>query len=78
MGAAEAWPALELGGAGLAGLATPLAPRLPCPVLDNLAEALQATVPLALGPGAPASPRSNEPGPWKDLSPALTQWLDSS
>jgi len=75
------WPAARcvlLGGAGLAGLAAPLAPRLSCPVLDNLAEALQATVPLALGDGPQASPRSNEPGPWLQLSPALAQWLDTS
>lgn len=79
--ALERWPAARcvlLGGAGLAGLAAPLAPRLPFPVLDNLAEALQATVPLALAGDAPATAGSSEPGPWKDLSPALTQWLDSS
>ena len=54
------WPAAQsvlLGGAGLAGLAAPLAARLPCPVLDNLAEALAAAVPLALAaPAADAGP----------------------
>jgi Asp/Glu/hydantoin racemase len=75
------WPAARsvlLGGAGLAGLAAPLAAQLPCPVLDNLAEALQAAVPLALAAPAGASARSAEPGPWADLSPALAAWLGSA
>ncbi|MCU0966629.1 MAG: aspartate/glutamate racemase family protein [Burkholderiaceae bacterium] len=78
------WPAARsvlLGGAGLAGLATPLAGRLPCPVLDNLELALQAAVQAAgqaMGQAAEdidAPARSAEPGPWNALSPELTRWL---
>jgi Asp/Glu/hydantoin racemase len=72
------WPAAQsvlLGGAGLAGLAAPLAARLPCPVLDNLSEALDATVQAALAaPGAEPA-RIAEPGPWQGLSPELDHWL---
>lgn len=76
------WPAARavlLGGAGLAGLATPLAARLPVPVLDNVHEALTAVVQHALrahadGPAAPTA----EPGPWQGLSPELTRWLGSA
>lgn len=73
------WPQARcvlLGGAGLAGLAAPLAEHLPCPVLDNLAEALQLTVPLALA--APAAAPRTEPGPWTGLSPALADWLGTA
>lgn len=71
------WPgtrAVLLGGAGLAGLAAPLAGRLPCPVLDNVHEAVQAAAAAALAGGtlADAAP---EPGPWAGLSPELTHWL---
>jgi len=75
------WPTAQsvlLGGAGLAGLAAPLAARLPCPVLDNLAEALAATVPMALAAPAADVARRAEPGPWQGLSPELAHWLDST
>lgn len=81
-GAAEAlarWPsarAVLLGGAGLAGLAAPLAGRLPCPVLDNVHEALRASL-AAVRHAAEAVPgvRASEPGPWSGLSPELAGWL---
>lgn len=69
------WPgarAVLLGGAGLAGLAAPLAGRLSCPVLDNVHEAVQAAAVLAGGAPGGAVP---EPGPWAGLSPELTHWL---
>ncbi len=70
------WPAARsvlLGGAGLAGLAAPLAERLSCPVLDNLAEALQLTLQADQAQANPA--RDAEAGPWSGLSPQLARWL---
>ncbi len=75
--ALQRWPAARtvlLGGAGLAGLAAPLAGRLPCPVLDNLQEALHAGV-AAAQPLAQTPSRAPEPGPWVGLSPELSAWL---
>jgi allantoin racemase len=80
------WPAARavlLGGAGLAGLAAPLAARLPCPVLDNVHEALGAVVRAAQaaegGRADSAVPTpAAEPGPWQGLSPELTRWLGSA
>ncbi|KPF55079.1 hypothetical protein D621_09235, partial [beta proteobacterium AAP51] len=79
------WPqarALLLGGAGLAGLAAPLAGRLPVPVLDNVELALQAALQAALQsahmhkPGASdAPPAPPEAGPWCGLGPALAACL---
>jgi Asp/Glu/hydantoin racemase len=73
------WPgarAVLLGGAGLAGLAAPLAARLPCPVLDNVAEALQAAALAAAAPaGAGPAADAAEPGPWQSLSPELARAL---
>jgi Asp/Glu/hydantoin racemase len=77
--ALQRWPgarAVLLGGAGLAGLAAPLAGRLPCPVLDNVHEALLASVAAAQSLAhAPSLPRVIEPGPWAGLSPELTHRL---
>ena len=75
------WPAARsvlLGGAGLAGLAAPLAERLPCPVLDNVAEALAAAMQAARTAPAAAPEPNPEPGPWQGLSPELTRWLSSA
>lgn len=75
------WPAARavlLGGAGLAGLAPLLAARLSCPVLDNVAEALQAAAQAALAAPAAAPAPVAEPGPWQGLSPELTRWLSSA
>lgn len=83
------WPqarTLLLGGAGLAGLAAPLAGRLAVPVLDNvdlaLQKALQAALQAALQsahmhkPGASdAPPAPPEAGPWCGLGPALAACL---
>lgn len=71
------WPAARavlLGGAGLAGLAAPLAGRLPCPVLDNVHEAVHAAIAAAQAGARPAH-AAPEPGPWAGLSPELTHWL---
>ena len=86
--ALDRWPAARsvlLGGAGLAGLAAPLAGHLPCPVLDNVVEAVQAAVRAAGTPASdmppdaaqawPAGPAA-EPGPWIGLSPELARWLN--
>jgi Asp/Glu/hydantoin racemase len=77
--ALQRWPAARgvlLGGAGLAGLAAPLAGRLPWPVLDNVHEALQAGVAAARVPDPNTlSPTGDEPGPWVGLSPELEAWL---
>jgi allantoin racemase len=81
--ALQRWPqarALLLGGAGLAGLAAPLAGRLPVPVLDNVELALQQALQAALGGtheiGAPgASLAATEAGPWCGLGPGLAHWL---
>jgi Asp/Glu/hydantoin racemase len=75
------WPAARtvlLGGAGLAGLAAPLAARLSCPVLDNVAEALEAAVQAALAAPVTGPAQATEPGPWQGLSPELTRWLSSA
>lgn len=61
---------LLLGGAGLAGMAAPLAADLPVPVLDNVDVALGAAWAAAAAPKrAPLTAR--EPGPWHGLSPVL-------
>jgi Asp/Glu/hydantoin racemase len=81
--ALQRWPqarALLLGGAGLAGLAAPLAGRLPVPVLDNVDLALHHALRAALGGahelGAPgAAPAAQEAGPWCGLGPGLAHWL---
>ncbi len=83
--ALQRWPqarALLLGGAGLAGLAAPLAGRLPVPVLDNVALALEAALaaargafgPVAHGDGAPSGDpglagdhAAVRAGAWRDL-----------
>jgi hypothetical protein len=71
------WPdarSLLLGGAGLAGLAAPLAGRLRVPVLDNvepeLEESLRVTLSHEVGPGVTV-----EPGPWQGLGPGLSGLL---
>jgi Asp/Glu/hydantoin racemase len=86
------WPAARavlLGGAGLAGLAAPLASRVPVPVLDNVELAVGEALALASNPDpapdpapdrapdvAPGSlPAGAEPGPWAGLSPALSLLL---
>jgi allantoin racemase len=83
------WPqasVLWLGGVGLAGLAAPLAGRLPVPVLDNVDLALQKALQAALQatlhsahmhkPGASdAPPAPPEAGPWCGLGPALAACL---
>jgi hypothetical protein len=76
------WPdarTLLLGGAGLAGLAAPLAGRLPVPVLDNVDLALHEALRVALAPepnqtGAVAAV---EAGPWSGLGPGLAAILPS-
>ncbi len=79
--AVQRWPAARavlLGGAGLAGLAAPLAGRLPYPVLDNLQLALQAGIAAAQAlRGTPPPPQTPEPGPWQGLSPELSAWLQA-
>lgn len=77
------WPdarALLLGGAGLAGLAAPLAGRLRVPVLDNVELALDEALRLAQRPGAPREAQaigSVENGPWQGLGPALSHLLSA-
>lgn len=61
---------LLLGGAGLAGMAAPLADQLPVPLLDNVDVALAAAWAAATGPG-PVPQTASEPGPWHGLSPML-------
>jgi Asp/Glu/hydantoin racemase len=70
------WPAARailLGGAGLAGMAAPLAARLPVPVLDNVLLALDSV--WALPCAAAAAAAVPEPGPWIGLGPALDSHL---
>lgn len=62
-----------LGGAGLAGLAPRLAPRVPVPVLDSLDCALAA----ALGEGGPRPPRAAQ-APQVGLSEALAGLMAGS
>jgi len=62
--------AVVLGGAGLAGLASRLAPRVAVPVLDSLDCALAA----ALGPARPPGPRAAQ-APQAGLSPALARLM---
>jgi Asp/Glu/hydantoin racemase len=79
------WPdarALLLGGAGLAGLAAPLAGRLRVPVLDNVELALDEALRVALRP-APArevTPEGAavENGPWQGLGPGLSALLPAA
>ena len=77
------WPdarALLLGGAGLAGLAAPLAGRLRVPVLDNVELALDEALRLAQRPGAPREAQaigSVENGPWQGLGPGLSHLLSA-
>lgn len=71
------WPdvqALLLGGAGLAGMAAPLAGALPVPVLDNVALALDAAW-AAMAAPAPAVAAFPEPGPWSGLASELQDRL---
>jgi len=82
------WPdarALLLGGAGLAGLAAPLAGRLPVPVLDNVELALEEALRVALLPAASAAlarafdaERTAEKGPWQALGPGLSALLPAA
>jgi Asp/Glu/hydantoin racemase len=74
------WPearALLLGGAGLAGMAGPLAEALPVPVLDNVSLALQAVWALPGSSAAPLAP-SPEAGPWIGLDPLLERRLSGA
>lgn len=64
--------AVVLGGAGLAGLAARLAPRVPVPVLDSLDCALAA----ALAPAA--LPRRTAQAPQAGLAPALAHLMAGS
>jgi len=71
------WPeakALLLGGAGLAGLAAPLASRLPVPVLDNVEIALAEALRTAMTPRQRKAP-DVEAGPWSGLGPGLAALL---
>ena len=68
--AADGAGAVVLGGAGLAGLAQRVAPRVPVPVLDSLDCALAA----ALGPRAALPPRAPQ-APQHALSPALARLM---
>lgn len=65
--------AVVLGGAGLAGLAPRLAPRVAVPVLDSLDCALAA----ALRPGVPPPARAAQ-APQAGLSPALARLMAGS
>jgi allantoin racemase len=81
------WPdcrALLLGGAGLAGMADGLDGRLPVPVLDNVALALDAAFAAVAATSADAAPElrpcrvdapAPERGPWVGLTPALARRL---
>lgn len=78
------WPdarALLLGGAGLAGLAAPLAGRLRVPVLDNVELALDEALRVALRP-APAREAqvegTVEKGPWQGLGVGLSGLLSAA
>ncbi len=67
------WPdarSLLLGGAGLAGLAAPLAGRLAVPVLDNVDLALHEALRVAMGQ-PPGQVAVVEAGPWHGLGPGL-------
>lgn len=71
------WPearALLLGGAGLAGMAAPLAGMLPVPVLDNLGLALDAVWSLPV-PAPGAAPPAIDAGPWLGIDPVLEAQL---
>lgn len=86
------WPdarALLLGGAGLAGLAAPLAARLRVPVLDNVELALDEALRVALRVTVrvadhPTQARdgtaggSVEKGPWQGLGPGLSALLSAA
>jgi Asp/Glu/hydantoin racemase len=78
------WPGartLLLGGAGLAGLAAPLAGRLPVPVLDNVELALDEALRVAAAKPPPAAAQRlgaagvHEPGPWHGLGAGLSALL---
>ncbi|MCU0942390.1 MAG: aspartate/glutamate racemase family protein [Hydrogenophaga sp.] len=74
------WPeaqALLLGGAGLAGMAAPLAGALPVPVLDNVSLALDAIWALPRRPPVPVA-KGAEPGPWIGLDPFLERRLSGA
>ena len=84
------WPkacAVLLGGAGLAGLAEPVAARVPAPVIDNVHAALDAAFALASDAAAraetaqrawPAAQLALERGPWTGLGATLTHLLTSA
>jgi hypothetical protein len=78
------WPearTLLLGGAGLAGLAAPLAGRLPVPVLDNVELALDEALRVAAVTPPPAAAQRLgaagllEGGPWLGLGAGLSALL---
>jgi Asp/Glu/hydantoin racemase len=67
-----------LGGAGLAGLAARLAPRVPVPLLDSLACGVAQALALArLGAARPAAGSYAPPAPMPvtGLGPALSRLL---
>jgi Asp/Glu/hydantoin racemase len=71
------WPdarAVLLGGAGLAGMAAPLAGLLAVPVLDNVSLALDAVWSLPVSAQPDAVP-AFEAGPWLAIDPVLEQRL---
>jgi allantoin racemase len=73
------WPdarTLLLGGAGLAGLAAPMAGRLPVPVLDNVDLALHEALRVAQAHEAGAV-AVVEAGPWVGLGSGLAALLPS-
>jgi allantoin racemase len=78
------WPdacALLLGGAGLAGLAAPLAGRLRVPVLDNIELALDEALRVALLPALAREVKVQgtvEMGPWQGLGMGLSGLLSAA
>lgn len=74
------WPearAVLLGGAGLAGMAAPLAGLLPVPVLDNLGLALDAVWSQPV-PAAGVAPPAFEAGPWLGIDAVLEARLTAA
>ena len=78
------WPnacAVLLGGAGLAGLAAPLAGRLRVPVLDNVELALHEALRVALLPALARAVEVQgtvEKGPWQGLGMGLSGLLSAA